>query len=655
MVLKTKNREIDVRELEQEGLRRDLGGGIGRVVSGLAAFMSMFHIYALSIQAVTMWYVYCFHVGMAAVLTLALYRAARSSPSRSIAVYDYLVIAATVFAFGYLMVEVDDLVNRIGVSPTGLDLLVAAIMLLVVLEFTRRTCGNILPLIAIAFLAYARFGHLLPGRYGHREYSWGKTLSYMMGMDGIFSTPVQASASFVFLFVVFGAFLSVSGASKFFIDLAVSVSGAYRGGPAKVAVISSALFGTVSGNSVANVVSSGAFTIPMMRSVGYKPAFAGAVEATASTGGQIMPPILGSAAFIMASIIGVPYGEIVKASVIPALLYFYTVFLTVDLEAVKFHLTGLPKDRLPRFGTVVLEEGYLLLPLLSLILALAVLDLSPIRAAIWGIVTAVVVTYFRRKTRLGLRGIYTALADGGKAACGIVSACATAGIVIGVLNLTGAGLKFASAIVAMSGGNLWVALVLTMVACLVLGMGLPTTAAYLICASVASPALVQLGVSPLASHMFVFYFACISAITPPVALAAYAGAGIARAKPIAVAFVACKLGATAFIVPFMFISGPSLLGVGSAADILLTTVSALAGATLLAIGFQFQAFSLKLDRISGALLVASGLVLIDPGLHTDAIGVATAAAVLAFAYARRKKAVGGNASGAAGGPGDAGA
>lgn len=647
MIFKPKDKaaEINIQDLEQEGLKRELGGGLGHLVSVLAAFMSMFHIYALSIQAMTMWYVYCFHVGMAAILTLALYRATRTAAVRSIAAYDYLIIAATVFAFGYLMVEVDDLVYRIGVSPTELDLVVAVIMLLVVLEFTRRTCGNILPLIAILFLAYARFGHLLPGRFGHREYSWGKTLSYMMGMDGIFSTPVQASASFVFLFVVFGAFLSVSGASKFFIDLAVSVSGAYRGGPAKVAVLSSALFGTVSGNSVANVVSSGTFTIPMMKSIGYTPRFAAAVEATASTGGQIMPPILGSAAFIMAAIIGVPYGEIVRASIIPAALYFYTVFITVDLEAVKFQLSGLPKDRLPRFKAVLLSEGFLLLPLIVLILVLAVLNLSPIRAAIWGIVTAIVVTYFRKQTRLGLKGIYKALADGGKAACGIVSACATAGIVIGVLNLTGAGLKFASAIVMMSSGNLWVALVLTMVACLVLGMGLPTTAAYLICASVSAPALVQLGVSPLAAHMFVFYFACISAITPPVALAAYAGAGIAKARPIEVAFTACKLGATAFIVPYMFISGPSLLGVGAIGDILVTAVTAMTGATLLAMGFQLQAFSLRIGKVSGVLLVASGLVLIDPGLWTDLVGLAIAAVVLAFAYLRRNRAAAGPAEG----------
>jgi TRAP transporter 4TM/12TM fusion protein len=630
--------DIDVRELDEEGAKRELTGVISKTVYILAVLMSLFHIYALAIQAVTMWYVYTFHVGMAAILALALYRGTKKSLSNNIPFYDFGIISAIAFAFSYLMLEMDDLVYRIGVSPTGLDLLVAVILVLAVLEFTRRTCGNILPIVAIIFLAYARFGHLLPGKLGHREYSWGKTLTYLMGLDGIFSTPVQASASFVFLFILFGAFLSVSGASKFFIDLAVSVSGAYRGGPAKVAVIASALFGTVSGNSVANVVSTGAFTIPLMKSIGYKNKFAGAVEATASTGGQIMPPILGSAAFIMASLIGVPYIEIVKASIIPALLYFYTVFISVDLEAVKYKLSGLPKDKLPVFKIVIGREGYLILPLFVLIVTLAVLDLSPIRASIFGIVTAIVVTYFRKDTRIGVRGIFKALSEGATSACGVIAACATAGIVIGVLNMSGAGLKLASAIVDLSGGNLWIALVMTMITCLVLGMGLPTTAAYLICASVAAPALAKLGVSSLAAHMFVFYFACISAITPPVALAAYAGAGVAKAHPLEVALTACKLGITAFIIPYMFIFGPSLLGVGTINDVLHTTATALIGATLLAFGLQRQAFSLKLGTFPGILLIPCGLLLIDPGLYTDLLGLGTASVILVLAYLRNKKA-----------------
>ena len=629
--------DIDIEAFNEEGPKRELTGNMNKIVYLLAITMSLFHIYALSIQAVTMWYVFTLHVGMAATLTFALFRFSKRSSGNSVPIYDFLIIGLTVFAFGYMMVEMEGLVYRIGVSPTDLDIVVAVILVLTVLEFTRRTCGNILPFIAIIFLLYARFGHLLPGKVGHREYSWGKTLSYLMGLDGIFSTPVQASASFVFLFILFGAFLSVSGASKFFIDLAVSVSGSFRGGPAKVAVISSALFGTVSGNSVANVVASGAFTIPMMKSIGYKNNFAGAVEATASTGGQIMPPILGSAAFIMASLIGVPYIDIVKASVIPALLYFYTVFITVDLEAVKYNLRGLEKDKLPVLKTVLAKEGYLILPLFALIVTLAVLNFTPIRASIAGIITAILVTYFRRETRIGILGICKALSEGAKSSCGVIAACATAGIVIGVLNMTGAGLKLASAIVDLSGGFLWLALVLTMVTCLILGMGLPTTAAYLICASVAVPALVKLGVSPLAGHMFVFYFACISAITPPVALAAFAGAGLAKADPIEVALIACKLGATAFIIPFMFIYSPSLLAIGAANEILFTIVTALIGATLLAMGFQRQAFSLQLGKISGLLLIPCGIALIKPGLYTDLAGLGGAALVLAFNYVNKQK------------------
>jgi len=623
--------------LEEYESKRSLSGYPKKIVYVLAVIMSIVHIYTLGIHAITIWYLYCFHVGMAVVLTLAIYRERTKAVGNSIPFYDYILIAATIFAFGYLTIETD-LVYRIGVSPTELDVVVAIIMILVILEFTRRTCGNILPTIAIIFLIYARFGHLIPGTYGHRPYSWEKTLSYMMGLDGVFSTPVQASASFVFLFIVFGAFLSASGAAKVFIDLAVSVSGRYRGGPAKVAVISSALFGTVSGNSVANVVASGSFTIPLMKSIGYRNQFAGAVEATSSTGGQIMPPILGAAAFIMAAIVGIPYITIVKAAVIPAFLYFYTVFITVHLEAIKYNLSGLPKDKLPKFTKIMLNEGFLILPLVVLIAALAVFNLSPIRAAIWGICTTVVVTYFRKETRMGIVGIFNALADGGKSACSIIAACATAGIVIGVMNLTGVGIKFASFIVAFSGGNLGVALVLTMISCIVMGMGLPTTAAYLICASVASPALSQLGVAPLSAHMFVFYFACISAITPPVALAAYAGAGIAKARPIEVAFIACKLGATAFIVPFMFVYGPALLGVGTASEILIATVSAVIGATLLAIGLQRQAFSLKLGWFSAVLLVVCGVALVKPGVVTDLVGLLVACLVITISYLNGRRA-----------------
>lgn len=634
---KTESQEIDVTQLDEGVPKRELVGYWSKIIWILALGMSLYHIYALTLSAVTMWYLYCFHLGMGVILTFALYCGSKKSPLNRISIPDIAFILLTVFATVYLIVEMNELVYRIGVSPTTLDIVVAIILVVVVLEITRRTCGNILPIIALLFLLYARYGHLMPGDFSHREYSWRKILSYMMGMDGIFSTSLQASATFVFMFVVFGAFLSASGSGQFFIDLALSISGAKRGGPAKVAVISSALFGTVSGNSVANVVSTGAFTIPLMKSIGYSPKFAAAVEATASTGGQIMPPILGSAAFIMASLIGVPYISIVKASFLPALLYFYTVFLMVDLEAVKNNLSGIEKEKLPVFKTVMLKEGFLILPLLVLIISLSVLNMSPIRAGAYGIVTAIVVTYFRKETHIGFKGILNALVAGAKSSCGIIAACATAGIVVGVLNLTGAGLKFASVIVSLSNGNLLLALIMTMLASIVLGMGLPTTASYLICAAVAAPALQQLGVSTMGAHMFVFYFACISAITPPVALAAYAGAGLAKAKPLEVGFTACKIGIVAFIVPFMFAFGPALLWEGTVAEVVLASITSLIGVTFLAFGLQRQMSNVKLDIVTSIVLIGAALLLIDTGWITDIAGIAVAVIAIALTLIRHKR------------------
>lgn len=632
-----KPKEIHVEELDEGLPKRELTGWWSKILYALALCMSLFHIYALAISSVTMWYLYCFHLGMGAILTFALYCGSKKSPLERVPVPDICMMLLMLFATVYLIVEMEGLVYRIGVSPTTMDLVVSIILIVSTLEITRRTCGNVLPIIALLFLLYARYGHLIPGSFAHREYSWRKVLSYMMGLDGIFSTSLQASATFVFIFVVFGAFLSASGSGQFFIDLALSISGSKRGGPAKVAVISSALFGTVSGNSVANVVSTGAFTIPLMKSIGYKPKFAAAVEATSSTGGQIMPPILGSAAFVMASLIGVPYITIVKASILPALLYFYTVFIMVDLEAVKGSLSGMDRDKLPVFKTVITRQGFLILPLVVLILALSVFNVSPIRAGVYGIITAILVTYFRKETRIGFRGILNTLVAGAKSSCSIITACATAGLVVGVLNLTGAGLKFASVIVSLSHGNLAIALVMTMLASIILGMGLPTTASYLICAAVAAPALTQMGVSLLGAHMFVFYFACISAITPPVALAAYAGAGIAKAKPIEVAFTACKIGIAAFIVPFMFAYGPAILGEGTIGEILLAVISSLIGVTVLAFGLQRQMGHIRLDIVSSVIFVAASLLLIKSGIITDLIGVGLSAAVVAFTLLRNKR------------------
>jgi TRAP transporter 4TM/12TM fusion protein len=617
--------------------KRDVKGFWKHYIFWVGVAMALFHIYALAISPLTHWSLYCCHVLFALLLIFPLYRAFGNSARSSVPWYDILLASCGIFAIVYCLLNREGMAYRMGSLPTSMDLLCIGIIMVLLLEGTRRIYGPILPMIAIIFLLYAHYGKYISGPLGHRGYTWKKTISYMLSYEAIFSSPMNASATMVFLFIVFGAFLTMSGAGPFFIDLAMSIAGGKRGGPAKVAVISSALFGTVSGNSVANVVSTGSFTIPLMKSVGYNPTFAAAVEATASSGGQIMPPILGSAAFIMAQLISVPYFDIMKAALIPALLYFFTVFTIVDIEAAKNGLKGIEKDKLPT-GKYVLQNLYMILPLVVLTIVLTVLAQSTIRAALYGMASAIFI-YVLKNKKLNAPLIVRTLSEGSKSACGMICACGTAGIVIGVLNMTGAGIKFASFVFELANEKLLPALFLTMVASLILGMGLPTSASYIICAAVAAPALIELGLSYMQAHMFVFYFACISAITPPVALAAYAGAGISGSKPMDVGFTACKLGICAFIVPYMFCYAPSLLWVGSLLEITVTIITAVLGATLLAYGLQRYVGLLdaQLNLGEAALFVVCALLLILPGITTDVIGIAGGGLLLSFKYFRKKK------------------
>lgn len=606
---------------KEDRTSRRLPGYQLKLFTAIAVFMSLFHIYVLGFSPVTPWVLYTIHLGLGAILVLMHFPMNKSAANQKITVIDWILIAGVIFVSSYLIIEMDALVYRVGVAPTTLDLIVSSILILVVLEITRRTTGLILPALAIAFIIYAHFGKYLPGFLGHRGYSWDRILSYLSSLDAIFSVPIGASASFVFLFILFGSFLSGTGGSKFFIDFAIGATGARRGGPAKAAVLSSALFGSVSGNSVANVVSTGVFTIPLMKKIGYPSRYAGAVEAVASTGGQIMPPILGSAAFIMAQLIGAPYLDIVAASIIPALLYFTTVFLMIDFQAAKLGLKGMSKEMLPNLKKVMRNDGHLFIPLIVLILVMTVLKASPIKAAIWAIAATIIVSSLKKQTRLSMKKLIDCLADGAKSALGMIAACATAGLIIGVLNLTGAGLKFATVILSFSGGSLPLALILTMGATIILGMGLPTTAAYLITAAVVAPALIQMGVAPLGAHMFVFYFACLSAFTPPVALAAYAAAGIAKAKPMQVAMTAVKIGIVAFIIPYVFVYGPAILLIGSIGEIVLATLSALIGVYALAAAVEGWFLGFMGNIFIRLMLLTSSILLIVPGIVTDVAGV----------------------------------
>lgn len=631
-----KEKTVDDLELEEGGSKkRELTGFWKKYVYVLGIIAVLFHFYVLVIHPISYWRLYLIHILFGMLLVYAIYKPGKKFKD-TVPWYDVLLMLAGIGTVIYCITAERGMAYRMGSNPTTADLIAISIILLLLLEGTRRIYGMILPTVAIVFLLYCHFGQYFSGGLGHSGYSWKKAISYMLGYEAVFGSPMNASATMVFLFMVFGAFLTFSGAGPFFIDLAMSLAGSKRGGPAKVAVISSAFFGTVSGNSVANVVSTGAFTIPLMKSVGYKPKFAAAVEATASSGGQIMPPILGSAAFIMAELIGAPYSEIMLASIIPALLYFFTVFLMVDIEAAKNNLTGVAKEELPK-RKYVLQNLYMLLPLVVLTIVMTVLNQSAIRAASWGILSCIIV-YIIKNRKFSFKEIMDAMADGAKSACGMICACGTAGIVVGVLNMTGAGIKFASFVVEVANGHLLVALILTMIASLILGMGLPTSASYIICAAVAAPALIDMGLTAIQAHMFVFYFACISAITPPVAMAAYAGATISGSKPMEVGFTACKLGICAFIVPFMFCYAPTLLWKGAAGDIIVTIITALIGATMLSYGLQRYAgcFSLPLGIIPACILIASALLMIIPGTVTDLIGIAGACVVLIPLFLKKR-------------------
>ena len=614
-----------VREAEKIGEEgysaRTLTGFTYRLFLCIGLVMALFHIYFLGYSSLEPWILYYTHLGFGLALAYLLYPfSAKSNASRPGAA-DIGLIVLSVAACAYFIISMNEIVFRIGVSPTPLDLVFSSLVILLVLEMTRRTNGFVLPLIAVLFILYGLYGNLLPYSYGgHRGYSFSRLISYLVGMDAMLSTPLATAASFVFLFFLFSSFLASTGAGQFFIDLALGLAGGTRGGPAKVAVIGSALFGMISGSSSANVVASGTFTIPMMIKTGYSPRFSAAVESVASTGGQMTPPILGAAAFIIAELTGTPYLDIALATVIPALLYFTSIYYMIDLEALKLSLMGHKAEDLPNVRSLIVRRGHLLIPILVLLYVMIVMKASVVKAAIFGIYATVLCTFLRRDTRITVNKAVAGIADGAKQAVGLISACATAGLIIGVLNMTGTGLKFAGAVIAFSGGSIPVALFLTMCASLVLGMGLPTAAAYLICAAVVAPALTGLGVPVLTANLFIFYFACLSAITPPVALAAFTASFLARSNPMSVAFTAVRLGFVAFIVPYMFVYAPSLLFQGSPLTIATTIVTALAGVIFIGSALQGYFLGARLPAVSRALFFAAAITLIIPGYLTDGIG-----------------------------------
>jgi TRAP transporter 4TM/12TM fusion protein len=601
----------------------------GRAIIAVAACAALFHLYAAGVSPFTALVQRPVHMALMAALGFlgVGIRAAGSSrerePRRRVgSLISWFLGTTLVASCVYLVTQHEVLVLRSG-SPTPVDLVAGVVTILVILELARRFNGWGLVAVCVLALAYAVSGPYLPGLLAHRGYGLTRLVEHLyLSTEGIWGIPLGVSADFVFLFVLFGALLDVAGGGALLISLADRVAGKTRGGPAKTAAVSSAFMGSLSGSAVANVVTTGTFTIPLMKRSGFKPYFAGAIEAAASTGGQLMPPIMGAGAFVLATWTSIPYTTVALAAAVPAALYYVALLMAIHFQAGK---TGLePSGGVGR--EPVLARIHLLTPLL-VIIGVLVLGRSPMRAAFWGVISAWAVTWLRKDTRLSAESLKKGLESGARGSVQVAVACAAAGIVVGVASLTGIGLRMSELIVTLSGGNLLGALGLTAIGSIVLGMGLPTTAAYVVLAALGAPALTQLGVPLLSAHLFIFYFGCISNVTPPVSLAAYAAAGIADSPAMKTAVTAMMLSGAGFIVPFMFVYVPALLLQGTWYGIALAFGTACAGVTALAaagVGFGRRA----LTPIERVVLAAGAFGLMLPGLATDGFGMLALAVIV---------------------------
>ncbi|MBY0361799.1 MAG: TRAP transporter permease [Phreatobacter sp.] len=626
------DKPVVISEEEFAGLKRTLAGIERHLFVIAAAGFTLYHIIVLNLFPQEALLFRATHVAWAAVLGFALYRPFAAARTDRIPWYDWVLIVLSIACCAYIYWELDGLLFRAGALPDPLDIWVGLIGTLIVLEFSRRTAGLALPIIAGIFILYVFIGPWLPGVLNHRGFEWGRFFAYIYSDLGIFGTTTEASSNFIVLFVAFGAFLQVSKVGDYFNDLALSLFGHLRGGPAKATIASGVLFGSISGSSVANVAASGAITIPMMRRVGYDRATAGAVEATSSTGGQITPPILGAGAFLMAEITGISYSEIAFSAIIPCILFYVACFAHVELHARLHKLNGLPRSELPPL-LGLLKKAYLFAPLVIMVWLL-ISGYSAFRAGSLAIVSAIVVSWLDRQNAMGPKRSLEALNMAARDSLQLISVCAAAGIIVGVIALTGIGGRFAQLLLQLAGENVLLAMIFTMVVALILGMGMPTTAAYAIGAAVLAPGLQRLGVAPIVAHMFIFYFAVVSAITPPVALASFAAAAIAKADPWKTAFISMKMGLAVFIVPFMFFYSPLLLGQGTLLQILPVLATALVGVILLACATEGW-FGRPIPWTMRAPLFVAAILLIVPETITDVVGLAIAAGVFGVARMTR--------------------
>ena len=644
-------KEIDVSSLDSElaaskTLEDSKGDKFIKIASIVAICMTLFHIYTGFHGLFDYVVQRGVHLGFAltlVLLTQPLYKHvfkdkfAGSKAFRAVCrTIDIALVVITWISLWMAQDEVHHLTERLS-QTTWMATFAGACLAIIVLECARRVLGYIMPALALIFVVYALAGPHLPMAIAHRGYSLERICKFLAtDLDGIFGTTMSVSATVIFMFVMFGAFLEASGCSDFNNDLAISLTGKMKSGPALAAVVASGLMGSINGSAVANVVGTGTFTIPLMKSRGYKPAFAGGVESVASTGGQILPPVMGSGAFLMVAFTNTNYINIVIAAVIPALLYYWGCACAVITQSELADIKLMDQQDIPKTRDV-LKSGWIYLLILGvLIVCLLVIQLSPLYSALWATCVVPVVMLFDKQKRFTLKSILPAMVKSGFSSMSIVIGCACAGIVVGMVSLTGIGVIFGDMMIQAAHQMLFPSLVFTALACIILGMGLPTTAAYVIAASILAPSLIKLGLSALTAHLFVFYFACLSAITPPVALAAYAGAGIAKCSPMTTAVEACKLGFAGFIVPFAFCYNPAMMMQGNPVEIVSVFISAFIGVAVMSSGFQGW-LKWKLNILERVVFIAAGMLMFIPGTLTDIAGIAITVAMLFLNMKKWKK------------------
>lgn len=539
---------------------------------------------------------------------------------------DIILSLCTIAVAVYIMLDPKAFQIRMAISANKTDMIFGIMAIVVVIAAAFKMSGKALPIIAAIAIAYAFLGKYLPAGVGHNGYSLRRVVTNIFSEQGIWGSPLGTSCDTIFLFILFGAFLSVSGANELFRDLSISLAGHRRGGPAKISVIASGIMGTISGSAIANVVTTGAFTIPLMKKQRYRDEFAGAVEAVASTGGQLMPPVMGAAAFLMAEATGIPYGTICLAALVPALMYYICIFMAVDVESIKNHLTGMDKSEIPAFWPIFKKSAKLLLPIVVLILSLCVFGFSTSRSALYAMAVLIVCCCFDRDDRFNLNKLIGSLREGALGATTIVSATTVCGIIISMLTMTGLGVKFSSLLINLGSSSLLLSLLLAMLVCIILGMGLPTAAAYIIASSTIAAALTKMGLPVIGAHMFLFYFASIACITPPVALASYAAAGLCKAPVMKVSWEAVKLGIVAFLVPYAFIYNPSILTFSfgtpyEALDTVVTFVCCVMSA--LPIAYTVQGFHYRPLKLYERIIFAAIAVgMIWPGVTVPLVSLA---------------------------------